>query len=140
MNTGTILIGAFVALGFALWPIVGKYSGATGGWLITVVAAGTMFVSSVLSVREFQNVPAPGIRAIALLFIAGAINGLACWLYSGRIAEMDSCYTATFVALVVVGMIILTPVLNWILNGNLPSQSQLVGFALASLSVYFLVK
>jgi hypothetical protein len=140
MSTGTILIGVFIAIGFALWPILGKYSGATGGWLITVVAAGTMFISPVLSVRELQNVPSPGIRAIALLFLAGMINGLACLLYSGRIAVMDSCYTATFVGLVTVAMLILAPVLNWFFNGNAPSQSQLIGFVLASLSVYFLVK
>lgn len=140
MDIKSVLIGMVSAFGFALWPIVGKYSGASGGWFITIVSVGTLAVVGAFSAKELVRIDPPEPKAIMWLLIAGLFNGLSCYLYSARIEELDKTQTAPFVNFVVVCIVILAPVFSFFLNDSLPTRNQLIGFVLIILGVCFFAR
>lgn len=139
MSFANVLCAFAIAVGFALWPIIGKYSGLSGGWVITVISTGTLLTSACFSAKDLYVLPVPGNKAMTLLLTAGILNGFSCWLYTNRIAGIQIEHTASLIALVIIGMVIFTPVFHFLFNGSAPSNKQLVGFVLAVGSIYFLV-
>jgi drug/metabolite transporter (DMT)-like permease len=136
VNTSSLLIALVIAVGFAGWPIIGRYSQASGVWIGTFVMAGTTVVMALLSGRQLAvSVPSP--RAFAVLAVAAALNGLGVYLYSFRAAD-PAVPIGLFVVVVAVLTIVAAPMLDWALHGAVPSPRQMAGILCAAGAVYLL--
>ena len=140
MNIWNIFLAIFIACGFVGWPIVGNYSRACGAWVGTMVIVSTAVAVAFMSFRQLGSVPVPDAKALILLCIAGAINGIAFCLYSDKMATMNASTATVFVATVSILMVVIAPILNWLLNNKTPDLNQTIGFCLAVVAIYFLSK
>ena len=137
MNLGTVLIALLIATAYSGWPIIGRFSGLTGGLVGVLACTGTLFAVSIMSAKEFSGLSAFTLKSILLMLVAGAINGTAVYFYSVKAAD-KTISTAAFIAIVCIFMVLVAPLQHWLLNGEVPTWRQVIGFGLAGLAVYFL--
>lgn len=137
MNITLIFWAVGIALCFTLWPILGKFSGASGAWVGTLVVLATSTTTVLLGVKEMIQGPMFTVRACALLVVAGLINGAAVYSYSVKTAD-PNVPTGTFIVIMTICMTILTPLLDWLMNGSVLSVKQCTGIVLAVVSIYLL--
>ncbi|HEX8946826.1 MAG TPA: hypothetical protein VF829_01255 [Candidatus Paceibacterota bacterium] len=131
-----ILWGIMIGTGFVLWPIIGKFSGATSAWVTILVAAGTLVSCMPLSLQSAIQ-SGVSIRSTLILLLAGAVNGIAFYFYSVHTAN-PSAQTGTFMVTVIVAMLLLTPILSYFVNHEVLTLKQFTGMACAALTVYLL--
>lgn len=139
MNAESLLIALFCAAGFVSWPIVGHYSKASGTWVGTVVLVVTAAMVMLLSARQLGDSELPTPKALVLLAVAGAINGVACYLFASKTSD-PTMHASVFVVMVSVGMVICAPLFDAVLNGVVPTARHLAGFCLAVITIYLLNK
>ena len=137
MNLSSLLIAVIIAFGFASWPIVGGFSKASGAWVGTIVMSATAVAVVLFSTKNLVGFSALGYKSVMYLIVAGLINGLACYLYSVKVADKE-IQLGLFVALVAIFVIIMTPCMDWAVNDTLITPKQIAGLCLASVSVYLL--
>lgn len=137
MNITLILWAVGIALCFTFWPILGKFSGASGAWVGTLVVLATSTTTVLLGVKEMIQGPMFTVRACVLLVVAGLINGAAVYSYSVKTAD-PNVPTGTFIVIMTICMTILTPLLDWLMNGSVLSVKQCAGIVLAVVSIYLL--
>ncbi len=128
-------LALFIATGFVSWTIIASYSKVAGGWVGVIVAAATSVMLGLCSTREIMNTPPPSGKALQILVVAGLVNGLAVYLYAQRIANPN---VTTFVVTVSVLMVVCTPAIDWLINGNGLTGRQMIGFTLAAASIYLI--
>ena len=132
----SILTALFIASSFALWPVIGKYSGAGGAWVGTLVLFITWIPIAVLSRAELIG-GFPSLRAMLILAVAGVINGVGCYVFAQKTSSIE-INTAVFMVLVSIFMVVMAPVFSWVFNGEVLEQRHYAGFACAVLAVYLL--
>lgn len=136
MNLTSLLTAVMIAVGFVGWPVIGKYSKASGAWVGTFAMVVTTIVVAIISHRQlFLSTPSP--KAFLVLTLAAVVNGVAVCLYSAKTTD-PSIQSGAFVVVVATLMVIFAPILDWILNGSIPSLRQVGGFALAALAIYLI--
>lgn len=135
MNMSAVLLPAFIAFTFVVWPIVGKYSGVVGPWVGVLSSVGTLSVVATLSGRTLAT-PLT-VREFALLLAAGAINGVGVYFYSLRTAAPTGT-TSTFIVMTCIMMVVWAPILDRILNGAAFNLRHAAGFAAAAAAIYLL--
>jgi len=133
-----ILIAAFIAIGFAGWPIIGRYSQASGGWLSAIVMGVSMTIALLMSNKQLSHGFPTG-KALIFLLIAAAINGFAMWGFSAKVSD-PIIPVAAFMVIVYILMVAVTPCFDWLFNGATPNINQIIGFVLAGGAIYFLSK
>lgn len=136
MKPSYLPIALFIAFGFATWPIIGKYSQASGAWVGTVAAVMTSLVVVVMSCQKL-TAPFPTTKAWLLLVFAGALNGVACYVYAVKTAD-PAVPSGIFVVCVAVLLAVCAALLDWALNGSVPTLRQITGFICAGASIYLL--
>lgn len=137
MNLDTLIIAFLIAAAFAGWPIIGRFSGVTGEYVGVLAVVGTLVTVIMLSAKQLLSTATLTPKAVAVMLIAGAINGIAVYFYSLKAAD-KVIPTATFVATVCIFMVMVAPFQHWIVNGIAPTWRQVIGYGLAALAVYFL--
>ena len=137
MGINAFLVAIFIAGGFVGWPIVGGWSQASSGWVGVTVCSMTTITLLLLSFGQFGSDPVPSARSIAVLVVAGVVNGVAVYYYTARTTD-PSTPTAAFVVLVSVCMVICAPLLAFIVAGSVPTSRQMIGFAFAIPTIYLL--
>ena len=142
MNTATLSIThVLYAFGIgsasALWPIIGRYSGAPGTWINTVVIIGSAISGIALAYPSMREQPLPSMNAIWVLLFAGLVNGAAVYYYSVKAADPHVPMNA-FIVTTIVMMIVMTLAFNFLLNGVVPSVKQGLGLTFAVLAVILL--
>lgn len=137
MNARNLLLATIIASGFVAWPIIGNYSGAGGGWISTVVGAGTAAVIVLLSMKELASSSPPALNEFLLLTIAGVLNGGMVYLYAIKTADKTTS-PAIFMVTVSILMTICAPLFSWALSGAAPTGRQMAGFGLATVTIYLL--
>lgn len=137
MKTLDIFAAICWAFTFVAWPIVGKFVHATGAWMATIVFAANAIVIGLLF-RYDLSAP-PTIKVILILFAAGAMNGIGAYFYAQKLADIRIS-TSALVVLVSILMVVWAPIIDWILNGSIPSVRQGTGFIVAALAVWLLGK
>lgn len=132
MNT-TILIGLGVGFAFAFWPVISGWSGVSGAWSITLVLIGSLLGNSFLAGKTLYVNPAPtSILSVALVTIAGIINGVALYYYGGLI-ESKSIPVAVIIGIVMGATVIFGASIDFLLRGvTLSSGQTLCLIAIAS--------
>lgn len=138
MSTANLLMAILIALCFAGWPIIGKYSQSSGAWVATLVGAGTALAIALLSSRQLSS-STPTAKAFAILAIAGVINGTAVYFYAVKTSDL-AVPTGIFVLVVAVLIACWAPLLDWALNGTIISLRQTLGLACATMAIYLLGK
>lgn len=138
MNIQNSLLAFLIAAGFVGWGMLGKYSQANSGWVGTIAMAVTAVIVAALSIKNLR-VGTPNIKIIAILIVAGLINGVAAWFYSTKVTD-PLISTATFMTSVFIFMVILAPAFDWLLNGATPTINQIIGYSLAIAAIIFLNK
>jgi hypothetical protein len=129
-------IALLIAIGFAGWPIIGRYSQASGVWIGTMVMAGTTVVVALLAGAQLRHsTPTP--KAVAVLLAASAVNGLGVYLYASKAGD-PTIPIGAFVVVVAVLTVVLAPALDWGLHGVLPTARQAGGTLCAALAIYLL--
>lgn len=137
MNLTNVVVAFLIAIGFTAWPIVGKYSGASGAWIGVITLGGATMVIALLSIKDMVTFPTT--KAMAMLAIAAIANGIAAYAYTSKITD-PAIQASVFVVTVSVCMAITTPLIDWCLNGTIPGTHKMAGFAVAILAIYLLGK
>lgn len=137
MTVSTILWAAFIALAYALWPILGKWSNASGYWVNTLVVGASFLPVALLSANQLIKTPINGSKAIVLLVLAGLMNGFAVYVY-GMKATDKTVPTGAFVMTVSILFFVVAPIIDWKLNGTTLSTKQMFGVCMAGVAVYML--
>jgi hypothetical protein len=136
MNFVTILWAAFIAGSYASWPILGKWSGAPGAWVGTIVVAATIIPVASLSAKSMAQVPI-GAKAFFILLVAGIINGIAVYVYGMKSSSKD-VPTNSFIMAVSILFFLWVPVIDWLVNRKVLVTRQMIGVMLAIGAIYFL--
>lgn len=141
MNIGMVFVTSFIGLSFIAWAIFAKYLGFHGAWANVVVTLGTGIIA--LCISRFyivaQNLPAPPLKSILILFCVAMVNGYAVSLYARNVANPE-IPTAIFMVMVSVFMVIWAPILDYALNGATPSVRHIFGYVCAMGAIYLLTK
>jgi drug/metabolite transporter (DMT)-like permease len=136
MQLSHIITAALIALGFVSWAIIGKYSQASGAWVGTVVMLETGLVVALMSKNQL-TAPLPTVKALVILSVGAIANGLAVVYYAAKITD-TAIPTGVFVVFVVVFMAMLAPLLDWLLNGQMPTLHQAAGFFFVIIGIYLM--
>ena len=126
-----------IASAFVLWPILGKFSQASGAWINALVIIGTAFSGIGLSYPVMKGQPIPSVHALGWLIVAGVINGAAVYFYATKAVEVG-VPTGVFIMTVIILMVVMTPVFNYLLNGEILSVRQWAGLGAALLAIFLL--
>mgnify|MGYP000918095625 FL=1 len=137
MTTSTILWAAFIALAYALWPILGKWSNASGQWVNTLVVGASFLPVAALSANQMIKAPLTSPKAFVLLVLAGIMNGFAVYVY-GMKATDEKVPTGAFVMTVSIMFFVVAPIIDWIMNGTTLSAKQMFGVGMAGVAIYML--
>lgn len=135
MSFANVFSSALIALGFVMWPIIGKYSGIGGAWVGTMISTGTL--AAVVALSSRSTTQSPSARAIFILLAVGIINGASVYFYSMRTSDTQIS-TSAFVVMTCIMMVIWAPLIDWALNGTVPSASHVAGFGTAAITIYLL--
>lgn len=133
-----VLEVALIAMGMASWPILGKYSQASPGWISAIVLGVTGIVAIVIAWfqggQQAAVLPAPG--KLLILISAGVVNGLATYRYALR-ARMEG-QTGKYLVLVAVLIVIEAPFFDMLLNRSSLTPRQWTGVGCGIACVYLL--
>jgi drug/metabolite transporter (DMT)-like permease len=132
-----IVVAFFVSAGFASWPVLASRSGLTGTWSAGLACAATLLPVLCIGLcrSEYAEVPRPSLMMYVIA--GGLLNGLAVYFYTKQISS-STMPTASFMALVSIGMLLLAPIFEWALKGLPPSPRQMCGYAVACLAVWLI--
>ncbi|HVV47346.1 MAG TPA: EamA family transporter [Bryobacteraceae bacterium] len=129
---------ALIAMGMASWPILGKYSQASPGWISAIVLGVTGIVAITIAWlqggQQAAALPAPG--KLLILIAAGVVNGLATYRYALR-ARMEG-QTGKYLVLVAVLIVIEAPFFDMFLNRSSLTVRQWTGVGCGVACVYLL--
>lgn len=117
MTLSVSFIAAFIALAYSAWSIVGKASGAGAAWVGIVVMVISIVIVGLVSTRELTAASFPLGKALAMLAFAGLLNGIAIYLHVSTAAD-KTVPTGVFVTTVFALMVLWTPILSLIINGE----------------------
>ena len=137
MNSTTLVTAGLIATVYAGWGILAKWSGSSGVWISILVTFGTFAAAMTLSAPQLAKEPLIGTKALLILFLAGAANGAAMYFYSLKAAD-PMVPTGVFLMTVFVLMVVVTPILDWGLNGSMLSSRQVLGVGMAVVAIYLL--
>jgi drug/metabolite transporter (DMT)-like permease len=135
MSTNDILAAVFIALGFTIWPILGRYLQIGGAWTVTIITTASTLVT-IFFVRRGLT-PVPPLKSAVILIAAGVVNGIAMYLYIGKTSNQKMS-TAAFMVMVSVFMVTCAPIIDWGLNGTSPDHYKILGFICAACAIYLL--
>ena len=127
-----------IALGMVAWPILGKYSRATGPWVGFLVMSGAAIVLALFARMQgqFGRETFPAANNLILLALAGALNGLAMYFYTARTSSQIQ--TGKYVVLVAMLVIVEAPFVDLLLNKAWLTPRQLAGVGCGIASIYLL--
>ncbi|MFA5996226.1 MAG: hypothetical protein WC790_00675 [Candidatus Paceibacterota bacterium] len=137
LSVSHVLYAFGIGSAYALWPIIGRYSGAPGTWINTVVVIGSAISAIALAYPSMKEQSLPNMNAIWILLFAGLINGAAVYFYSVKAADPHVPMNAFIITTIVI-MVVMTLAFNFLLNGVVPSVKQGLGLAFAVLAVILL--
>lgn len=127
----------FCATAFVVWPTIGKFSGATGHWINTIVLVGSTITGVALAYPAMRAQPLPSLKAVVLISIAGLINGAAVYVYSMMTAD-PKIPTGTFISTVTMMMVVIGFVLAVILTGQEWTIRHIAGMTLALVGIWLI--
>jgi drug/metabolite transporter (DMT)-like permease len=127
----------FIAMGFVSWAIIGKYVGAGGIWVATIVSTSTLASVFILSASELLSGQVPTLRAISILTTAGLVNGICLYVYTQKTSDI-SIQTGSFVVIVSMTMVVLAPIISLVLNGEVLTPRQFMGIGCALIAIYLI--
>ena len=136
MNAQTIMTILLIACGFTIWPILGKFSGASKAWVNAICMGGTGLLVIAHSMFTVKT-EVPSIRAV-LLMLAGAGANAAAVTYYVKAAVDPKINTGLFVVAVGISMAILAPIADLLINGSSVTLKQGVGISCGLLAIYLL--
>jgi len=79
----------------------------------------------------------PTTTAFGWLLLAGLVNGVAVYFYAVKAAD-PQVPTGPFIMTLIVLMVMLTPLFNYLLNGDVLSVRQWLGLGMALLAIFLL--
>lgn len=132
-----IVWAAGIAFAFTVWPIIGKFSGASGAWVGTLVVAGTLVTTLIFGAKDMIHGPMFTMKALVILALAGLVNGAAVYYYSVKAVD-PVVPTGIFVTTMVILMAVMSPLVDWAVNGSTINSKQWIGLGTALLAVYLL--
>lgn len=126
----------FAALCFGGWPLLGRFSGLSSGWMSLLVASGTATLG-LISIFTNQTSGAPSARAIIIGLTAGAINGVGMLAYSKVIGWQGSDVSKILpIAMILTPMFAMAGALIFL--GEPVSAKKLFGAGIACAGIYLL--
>jgi len=131
-----ILWGAYIALAFVSWVVVGKYLRVGSPWVAMVTIYSTVLAVTIFYFRGIKALPTPSLPALATLFVLGFANGHAVYAYSQKTESLPNA--GLFILMVCVFMGAAGLSLDIILNKSPIGRYQLIGVILAMLSIFFM--
>lgn len=140
MNLNTVFCVLFITLGFASWPVIGKWSGVSGAWFTSmVVVIGTLPVL-MLSAKQmaFEGWPFTT-RTFAILVIASLVNGFAVYVYGLKAGDVK-VPTGLLIASVSMMNMVWATTLDWLINKQALSTRQGIGLVIGSIALFLLRK
>lgn len=129
---------ALIAMGMAGWPILGKFSQASAGWISAIVLGVTGIVAIVIALLRggMQGTSLPSRSRLLILIAAGVVNGVATYCYAAR-ARMEG-QTGKYLVLVSILIVIEAPFFDMLLNKGTLTTRQWTGVGCGLACVYLL--
>ena len=129
---------ALVAMGMAGWPILGKYSQASAGWISAVVLGVTGIVAIVIALLQggMQGASLPSRSRLLILIAAGLVNGVATYCYAARARTEGQ--TGKYLVLISILIVIEAPFFDMLLNKGTLTTRQWTGVGCGLACVYLL--
>ena len=137
LSPAHILWAFGIGSAYAFWPIIGKYSQASGEWVNTIVVISSTIIAIGLAFSSVKEQPLPTLNAFAVLLLAGLLNGAAVYFYSMKATD-PQVPTGAFIMTTIVIMVAMAPLFNYLLNGVALSLKQLAGLGAAALAIALL--
>lgn len=134
MNNGVVLC-LVTALGFGVWPLIARWSGAEQSWTTTIVSTITAMV--VVSVQATKLSTVPTGRVVGLLLLAGLVNGVG-WLTYGRLVAGTEFDVSRFAPAALTLMIAFIAVGGVLVFGEPLTATKAVGIVLAIAAAWLL--
>jgi drug/metabolite transporter (DMT)-like permease len=131
-------IPAFITVGFGSWPFAGKYLQISGAWVGTIMIASTLPITALCSLNGMRTTNI-SVKAIIVLILAGVLNGITLWIYLVKTAD-PNIPTSIFIVSVTLLISLLSLMLDWGINYQIPDTRQFVGIAMAIGAVILLAK
>lgn len=123
----------FVAFGFVAWAVWGKSYGlhpAILGMMSTTLMALTVTLLSFSRLGDIGEKSFPSLESFAVMVFLCALNGIAFYVYSAKVAS-PFVKTGNYIVVVSVLMLVMARFLDLYLNNN--SMSTLNGVGLATI-------
>lgn len=134
------LSAIFVGFGFTAWAVWGKY------YHIHPILLGLMSTSlialtvTIISLNQLGNIgarPFNSFRSFFVMVFLCVVNGVAFFVYSGKIAD-KTINTGIYIVVVSVLMLVSASGLDWLINGNALSIKQIILMTVIITSICFL--
>lgn len=127
----------FLSTALVSWTIIGSNLGVSAAWMGTIVMGATTFAVVILaySANSFGDIPT--YPAVLLLIFLGFLDGIAVYIYSGKLTD-PNINTSSLVVSISILMVIEVPILTWIFKGIVPNGYQISGLVLAIPAIYLL--
>lgn len=129
MTNNPLVLAAFSSVVFGAWPLIARLSGAGSAWTAIVVAIGTLGV-----VLLGANSDTPDLKGWGVLLLAGVVNGLGFLAYS-KILERKELELSQYLAMVPVGMVVVTVVGAMLFFGEPATAKKVAGVLLAVIAL-----
>jgi hypothetical protein len=129
---------ALVAMGMAGWPILGKYSQASAGWISAIVLGVTGIIAIVIALAQggVQGASLPSPSRLLILIAAGLVNGVATYCYAARARAEGQ--TGKYLVLISILIVIEAPFFDMLLNKGTLTTRQWTGVGCGLACVYLL--
>ncbi len=125
----------FAALCFGGWPLLGRCSGLSSGWMSLLVASGTVILGIVSILTQTGNTPST--RSVIIGLTAGAINGVGMLAYAKVIGWQGSDVSKILpIAMILTPMFAMAGALIFL--GEPVSAKKLLGAGIACTGIYLL--
>jgi hypothetical protein len=139
MNAETFLAAAFVAVSYTAWPNLSKPLGVNSNLVAFIVVLIALVVITIIARNDFGSVTSISMKAAMWILGISIANGLAIYVQASTAANKE-IQTGIFLVSIFILQVVAAPVIDWFVNGIVPTVRQIVGLGLSVPTLLLLVK
>jgi hypothetical protein len=139
MNIETFLAAAFVAVSYTAWPNLSKALGVNANLVAFIVVLIALAVITVIARNDLGGVTSLSVKASIWILAVCIANGLAIYVQASTTANKE-IQTGIFLVSIFILQVVAAPVIDWIVNGVVPTTRQMLGLGLSVPTLLLLVK
>jgi len=139
MNISSFFAAMFVAICYTSWPNLGKSLNVNSGLVAFVVVSIALIVVSIISFKDLSGLLLLSRKAVIWILVISIANGLAIYIQA-NFAANEEVQTGMFLVAIFVMQVVAAPVIDWLVNGILPTTRQFLGLSLSIPALFLISK